>query len=188
VAEMFKENQKVIFTGNGYSAEWPVEAAKRGLSNLRNTPAAVATFNSAANKELFKKMQVCGEDEVDARAEVMLESYITTLSIEASTLIRMVDTGIVPACAKDLATYAGAPELAGDRKEVYSNIVKETNALKALLAKEEEELLAQAKHMCDVVKPKMAVVRSFVDKAEELLQAGLYPYPSYEALLYSHHH
>merc|ERR1711972_7236 len=47
VAKLFKENRHVIFTGNGYSAEWPVEAAKRGLSNLNNTPLAIATFNSA---------------------------------------------------------------------------------------------------------------------------------------------
>ena len=33
-----QENKHVIFTGNGYSAEWPIEANKRGLPNLNTTP------------------------------------------------------------------------------------------------------------------------------------------------------
>ena len=51
-SEVFKENKHVIFTGNGYSAEWPVEANKRGLPNLNTTPKAIATWNSEKNKTL----------------------------------------------------------------------------------------------------------------------------------------
>ena len=50
--EVFKENKHVIFTGNGYSAEWPIEANKRGLPNLNTTPKAIATWNSEKNKTL----------------------------------------------------------------------------------------------------------------------------------------
>merc|ERR1712039_906371 len=53
VAQMYKDNRNVIFTGNGYSAEWPVEAQKRGLPNLTTTPMAVATFNNAESKKVF---------------------------------------------------------------------------------------------------------------------------------------
>ena len=54
--QVFKENKHVIFTGNGYSAEWPVEANKRGLPNLNTTPKAVATWNSDKNKYLGDKI------------------------------------------------------------------------------------------------------------------------------------
>merc|ERR1719229_1438531 len=105
VAKLFKESRHVIFTGNGYSAEWPVEAKKRGLPNLHNTPLAVATFNSAKAKKLFADMHIFSAEECDARAEVMFENYITTLNVEVETLVGMVETGILPACAKDMAKY-----------------------------------------------------------------------------------
>merc|ERR1719183_1131001 len=122
VAQMYKENRSVIFTGNGYSAEWPVEAAKRGLPNLNNTPLAIATFNSKKAKEVFNAMGVFADDECDARQEVMYENYNTVLSIEVDTLIKMVETGILPACAQDMASYAAMPSLAGDRSTIYESI------------------------------------------------------------------
>merc|ERR1712232_1377536 len=58
VAEMYKENRHVIFTGNGYSAEWPEEAKKRGLPNLNTTPLAIAQWASEKNKAIFEKLQI----------------------------------------------------------------------------------------------------------------------------------
>merc|ERR1711920_1194610 len=187
VAKLFKDNRHVIFTGNGYSAEWPVEAAKRGLSNLNTTPLAVATFNSAKAKKLFSDMAIFSAEECDARAEVMFENYATTLSVEVETLISMIETGILPACAKDMAKYKTMPALAGDREATYTSIKTETDKLKALFDKKPHDLKAEATYLCDTIKPQMAAIRALVDKAEGLLEAGLYPYPTYEELIYSHH-
>jgi len=187
VAQLYKDNRHVIFTGNGYSAEWPVEAEKRGLPNLKTTPEAVSTFNAPKAKALFKEMGVFSEEECEARAEVMFENYTTTLNIEAGTLVDMVETGILPACAKDMAKYAAMPELAGKRSTVYQSIKAETDKLKALISKKPHELRAEATYLCETVKPQLLAVRSCVDEAEGLLEAGLYPYPTYEALIYSHH-
>merc|ERR1712050_223840 len=110
---------------------WPVEAAKRGLSNLNTTPLAVATFNSAQAKKLFSDMGIFSAEECDARAEVMFENYNTTLSVEVETLIDMIETGILPACAKDKAK----PALAGDREATYASIKTETDKLKGLFGK-----------------------------------------------------
>jgi glutamine synthetase len=188
VAEMYKENRSVIFTGNGYSAEWPVEAAKRGLPNLNTTPLAIATFNSKKAKDVFKAMNVYGDDECDARQEVMYENYNTVLSIEVDTLIKMVETGILPACAQDMALYGSMPSLAGDRATTYEAIMVETKKLKeAFASKPHDDLAKEAAYLCDKVKPQMAKVREVVDKAEGLMQKGLYPYPTYEDIIYSHH-
>merc|ERR1712039_221607 len=187
VAKLFKDNRHVIFTGNGYSAEWPVEAAKRGLPNLNTTPLAVATMNSDKAKKLFADMGIFSGEECDAKAEVMFENYNTTLSVEVSTLIDMIETGILPACAKDMAKFSAMPKLAGEREATYTGIKTETDKLKALIEKKPHDLKAEATFLCDTVKPQMLAVRALVDKAEGLLETGLYPYPTYEELIYSHH-
>merc|ERR1711957_1164586 len=163
------------------------EAAKRGLPNLHTTPLAVATFNSQKNKKLFSDMGIFSAEECDARQEVMFENYVTTLSIEVPTLVDMIETGILPACAKDMAKYAVMPALAGDRKATYMGIKTETDKLKQLFEKKPHELRAEATYLCDVIKPQMVAVRKLVDEAEGLLESGLYPYPTYESLIYSHH-
>merc|ERR550532_349752 len=167
VAEMFKETRSVIFTGNGYSAEWPEEAKKRGLPNLVTTPMAVATFNNAESKKVFSEMGVFSEEECDARQEVMYENYATTLTVEVTTLITMVDTGIIPACAADMAIYAGMTSLKGNREATYTAVKKETDTLKQLFANKPHDLAAEASYLCEKVKPQMAAVRASVDKAED---------------------
>merc|ERR1739845_162847 len=115
-------------------------------------------------------------------------AYNTTLSVEAKTMVEMVQTGILPACAADLSTYKDAPALAGGRAKVYEAISKETDKLSALLAEVPHDMVKEAEYLCDAVKPQMDTVRKLVDEAEGLVRAELYPYPKYEAMLYHHHH
>merc|ERR1712232_49185 len=118
---------------------------------------------------------------------VMLENYTTTLSVEVQTLVDMIETGILPACAKDMAKYAAMPALGGERGATYTGIKAETDKLTQLFEKKPHDLKAEAAYLCDVVKPQLLEVRKLVDKAEGLLETGLYPYPSYETLIYAHH-
>jgi len=187
VAKLLKESRHVIFTGNGYSAEWPAEAAKRGLPNLHTTPLAVAALNSEKAKALFEGMGVFSREEVDAKQEIMYENYNTTLGVEVATLLDMVETGILPACAKDMAKFTAMPALAGEREATYKGIQAAAGALKELFGKRPHAPPAEAAYLCDSVKPQMEAVRKLVDKAEGLLETGLYPYPTYEELIYSHH-
>merc|ERR1712151_927260 len=118
IAAMYKKNRQVIFTGNGYSQEWPKQAATRGLANLNTTPKAIKTWSSAKNIDILKSLEIYQEDETKARAEVMYEAYNTTLMVEAKTMVQMIETGILPACAKDLAGY-GTSKLVGGRGQLY---------------------------------------------------------------------
>merc|ERR1711934_1119629 len=122
--------------------------------------------NSSKAKAVFEAMKVYSSEECDARQEVMLEAYKTTLSVEVATLVQMVETGILPACAADLATYGPMPSLKGERDACYAAVKKETDALKQLFRN----------------KPHVAAVRAAVDKAEGLIRKDLYPYPTYEEL------
>merc|ERR1712070_767034 len=101
VASLFEESQRIIFTGNGYSAEWPVEAVNRGLPNLSTTPMAIPAFGTESAKEVFEAMKVYSPEECDARVVVMYENYNATLMCEINTFTSMVEGGILPACAKD---------------------------------------------------------------------------------------
>jgi len=87
-----------------------------------------------------------------------------------------------------MASYAAMPSLAGDRSTTYEGIVSETKKLRDVFAaKPHDDLAKEAEYLCNMVKPQMEKVREVVDKAEGFLQKGLYPYPTYEDLIYSHH-
>lgn len=188
VADMLKENKRVIFTGNGYSAEWPVEAEKRGLPNLKTTIDAAEAFKAPAVKELFGYLKVMSDKEVDARAELMFENYALTLEIEANTLIDMLEQGVIPAMATDMATYAGESAfLAGDRKAVYTSVKEGSDKLKKVMAGVPEDVEECAKFFCDTIRPLMLEIRGNVDAAEKLVPRDIWPYPSYEEMLHSHH-
>lgn len=186
IAAMYKKNRQVIFTGNGYSQEWPKQAAQRGLANLNTTPMAIKTWSSAKNVDILKKLNILTGDETKARTEVMYEAYNTTLTVEVKTLIQMIETGILPACMKDLAAY-GQSKLAGGRAKLYESIPAEAEKLKQLLAKVPSDMQKEAEFLCDTVKPQMDAVRRLVDEAEGLMEKSLYPYPTYESMLYHHH-
>merc|ERR1712187_541950 len=98
VAKIYIENKHVIFTGNGYSAEWPVEASKRGLPNLNTTPKAIATWCSEKNTKLLETLKIYTKEETEARQDVMYENYISCICCEVETMIQMVETGFLPAC------------------------------------------------------------------------------------------
>jgi len=189
VAETFKECRSVIFTGNGYSSEWPVEAKNRGLPNLNTTPLAIQAFKGEKCREALIAQKIFSPEECDAFAETMYENYVSTLTIEAQTMLSMVSKGFVPAMAKDLKTYEGAAAaaFAGNRRDVYGCVITESEKLQELLASMPSELDKQAEYLCNEVKPQMDALRNKADDAEDLMDKSMYPFPTYEQMLYSHH-
>merc|ERR1711972_842204 len=188
VAAVLKESKSVIFTGNGYSAEWPLEATKRGLPNLKDTPMAISQWASNKNKKLLAELGIFSEEETEARKEVMYEAYITAISVEVQTLIEMMNCGIIPACVKDLAKYRGVEKMSSTRDTLYQSVVAETETLRNMYQNVPHEGLdEEASYYCYKLKPQMVKVRMLVDEAESLLENGLYPYPTYEELVFHHH-
>ena len=106
---MFKASRHVIVAGNGYGVEWPVKAKKRGLQTC------------AKAKKLFKEMGFLSAAECDAKPEVMFD-YNTALNVEVSTPVDMTNTGILPACAENMAGFSAMPRLAGERRAKYPAI------------------------------------------------------------------
>ena len=155
----------------------------------------MATWNSEKNKKLFETLKIYSAEETEARQEVMYENYISSLCCEVETMIQMVETGFLPACAKDLEKYKGFEKLGGNRKArggqrvkafrgfseasqaplscfhrleaIYEAILEQLEKLKSGFEKKpHSSLAAEASYLCDSIKPQMLALRAAVDKAE----------------------
>jgi len=115
--------------------------------------------------------------------------YTNALTMEASCMIDMVQTGVIPACAEDLAGYASSPSLAGNREGVYNGVAAKASELQDALDKlnEDDDAGVQARYCADVIKPIMTELREYCDDAEGLIKAEFYPFPRYKDMLFAHH-
>ena len=200
--EVFTETSAVRFEGNGYSAEWKAEAAKRGLPNLADTPAALAAVRQKKHHAFLVEQGVFSEVEMESRFNVAIERYLKQVTLEAETLAEIVMTSVVPAAEKQLATTAAAAralaELRGkDRHEAYGARVAALAAgleaalvgvarIQALLAElgqvhDEEKLCAR---LGGEMRPLMGEVRTAADALELLVDDELWPLPKYREMLF----
>jgi len=190
VAEMFRENWDTIFNGNGYGEEWNGEggeAERRGLLNLRTSVDAYEYLNSAKNQTLFDSMKVLSPKELKARQEVLYENYSQHVLIEANCMVDMMETGVLPACARDLQGYAGTA-LSGRREEIYAKVAAKAEELKLCVdALPHNGGHEESRYCCDVILPAMETLRAACDQAEGKCAAALWPYPNYSALTLGHH-
>ena len=192
IKRTIKENQNIIFNGNGYSDEWPVEAEKRGLLNLKSTPEAVPAFLAQKNVDVFSKYGVYTEAELQSRVEILLDEYCKTLNIEALTMIDMAKKEILPAAAKYIKDIAKTAELAkscGAETVFEEETVKEISALvtemyKALGTLEAdvqkvhsiEDTQEMANFFHDTIFADMGALRVPADKIETLVGKDYWPY------------
>ena len=200
IKRTIKENQNIILNGNGYSDEWPVEAEKRGLLNLKSTPEAVPAFLAQKNVDVFSKYGVYTEAELQSRVEILLDEYCKTLNIEALTMLDMAKKEILPAAAKYIKDIAKTAELAkscGAETVFEEETVKEISALvtemyKALGTLEAdvqkvhsiEDTQEMANFFHDTIFADMGALRVPADKIETLVGKDYWPYPTYSDLLF----
>ncbi|MDR2168034.1 MAG: glutamine synthetase III [Clostridiales bacterium] len=190
IRKTFAAHRRIIFSGNNYSPEWEQEAESRGLSNLRDTPAALGNYLSEQNVELFEKYGVFTRAELQARHEILLERYYKTLQIEGYTMAEIVRKSILPAVLayqNHLATLiAKKQNLALDL-----NCSPETQLLRqisddcAMLAHRLntlEECLGEAKAG---LRDAMERLREIVDRLEQVCSVEVWPMPCYGELLHS---
>ena len=192
---------RILFNGNGYGAEWVEEAEKRGLKNYRTTPDAIEHYLDKKNRELFNRMGIYTDEEMQSHYEIKLEKYCQVMNIEVNTMLEMIHKDIIPAAFKYMNVLA---DTEFKMQRVFSlcdaglNLLKElndlindlSNAAQILTSKHEEtqkipSLLERAKTYANVILPAMDTVRTIADKIEPLLGEEFKPYPSYEDLLYS---
>lgn len=118
----------------------------------------------------------------------MFEKYFLTISIEAKTMIEMVNQQLIPACARDLKTYEGT-SLAGNRPKLYASLMKVVGDLEDAYAAIPHgvEVSKEAHYASEKLVPLMAAVREVADNIELVMEKGVYPFPSYAEVLLGHH-
>ena len=200
VQKTFKDHKRIIFNGDGYDESWVKEAEKRGLSNLKTTPDALAHLLDKKNVDLFKKHNVFSEVELQARHEVRLENYSKIIHIEALTMLDMANKDILPAMSKFTAELAdaiakkSAAKISagyekGTLKEVADHLDAMYKAVKKLEADEVKgnditDFVELADFCRDVIIPDMEEVRAHSDAMEMVADSKVWPYPSYGKLLF----
>ena len=202
IHDMMTEHQRIVFNGNGYSDEWVEEAERRGLPNLRSIVDAVPALLTPKAEALFTKFGIYTKAELEARAEIMYETYAKVLKIEAKTMTHMAGKHYVPAAityttrlAESItAVTAACPQadLTVQRELLEKVSLRLTAATKALNSLtelvEQVDAMEDVKEMAltyhDQIVPAMAALRKPVDEMELLVDKSIWPVPTYGDLMF----
>ena len=202
VKRTIRDHRRVIFNGNGYSAEWEAEAAKRGLPNKKYTPAALPALIDPKNIQLMESFGVLTKVEMESRYEVEMEHYSKIINIEALTMLEMARKQLLPAVnaymnevantaatklavsealsvrseTKTLERLSADADAMSDAIDTLQDVVDTTEALT------DETQKANAFH--DNVIPVMDTLRAAADDAETICGEDYWPLPSYSKMLY----
>lgn len=195
------DHKRIIFNGNGYSKEWEQEAERRGLANLKTTPDALERLLDDKNIRVFSRFNVFTKQELQARYEIFMENYCTTIRIEALTMVDLVKKKIVGAV---LGYEKELSELLLNKQELGIECQTERNLLTkiAYLADEMAIRLGvledsidgiknlsgtaeMGKYFKDSIVSSMNELRETVDELETLVDAKYWPLPTYNEMLFS---
>ena len=202
VKRTIRDHRRVIFNGNGYTAEWEEEAARRGLPNKKNTPAALPALIDPKNIQLMEDFGVLTKVEMHSRYEVEMEHYSKIINIEALTMLEMARKQLLPAInaymsevANTAASKLAVSEAISVRSETKTLTRLSTDAdamsdaidaLQAAVdtAEAMTDESAKAVSFHDDVLPQMDALRAAADDAETVCGEDYWPLPSYSKMLY----
>ena len=202
IKRTIRDHRRVIFNGNGYTAEWEEEAAKRGLPNKKNTPAALPALIEPKNIALMEDFGVLTKVEMESRYEVEMEHYSKIINIEALTMLEMARKQLLPAINSYMSEVANTAasklavseslsvrsetktlsHLSADADAMSDAIDELQAAVDAAKALSDESAKAVAFH--DDVLLKMDALRAAADDAETICGEDYWPLPSYSKMLY----
>ncbi|EIW00606.1 glutamine synthetase III [Thermoanaerobacter siderophilus] len=202
--EIVKKHKRIIFNGNGYSEEWVKEAEKRGLPNIRSTVEAIPALIKEKNVKLMEKHGVLSKVELESRYEISLENYIKTINIEALTMLDIAKRQILPAIinfATKIAESINSVRATGLNVDIsaQTELLEEVSSLMSEFKKNISELenavneasnmnsdsYSKACYYRDVIFTKMGILREIGDKLETIVDAELWPLPTYADMLFN---
>ncbi len=205
VRKFITEAKDIMFEGNGYSREWEAEAAERGLRAVKNVPEAYEVYHEQQTVDLFDKLGVLAPNEVEARFEILNETYVKKLQIEARIIGDICLNHVIPAAVRYqnvlIENVKGIKEIFGDDYMMYcsseietlkkistyiNNVSADVDALVEArkVANRVEDIAKRAKMYSHQVKDMMDKVRLSADNLEMLIDDEVWPLPKYRELLF----
>lgn len=205
IQSIIKKHKKIVYNGNGYSDEWVDEAEKRGLPNIKSTVEATRALLAEKNIIVMEKHGVLSKAEMESRCEIMLETYIKTINIEALTMIEIASRQILPSAIKfasEIASSINGIKATGLTytssapgillTETLQTIDSFENNIKKLKSRLDEipetitgDLYMLACYYRDEIFGQMSFVRKDGDKLETLVDAQIWPLPTYADMLFN---
>jgi glutamine synthetase len=196
--EIIDQHGAVVFSGNGYSAEWHKMAVEeRGLANLKTAADALSVLKEPYVQKLFHKLCVLSPVELASRFEIYAEQYILAIEVEAKQVVSMAKTGIYPAAAKYLAELSSTVSSLKSNGIVLGNepLAKITDLLASMMstvaklgtAISQHDFPTIEEHMqfcAKTIRPLMDEVRQYADALEGEIADELWPYPTYQEMLF----
>ena len=205
VRKFIEESKDIMFEGNGYSKEWEIESERRGLRAVKNIPEAYEVYHEVQTLEMFEKTGVLARNEVEARFEILNETYVKKLQIEARVMGDMCLNHVIPAAARYqnvlIENVKGIKDIFGDEYMAYCSAEIETlkkisilmNNVSAYVdalvearkkANRIEDIAQRAKVYSRDVKDMMDKVRESADDLEMFIDDEMWPLPKYRELLF----
>jgi glutamine synthetase len=202
IRRYMKQHRRIIFNGDGYSAQWVEEAARRGLPNIPCMVDAIAVLTAPKNVELFEKFHIFNKSELESRSEVLYENYAKVINIEAQTMLHMASKHYIPAVIKycgELATSINAMRSACPGMDItteeqllrrVNDLLRQVSENHAHLAQVTEDAHSQAvgelaaRSFRQQVVPAMEKLRGAVDRLELLVNKAYWPVPTYGDLMF----
>ena len=205
VRKFIEESKDIMFEGNGYSKEWEIESQNRGLRAVKIIPEAYEVYHESQTVEMFENTGVLARNEVEARFEILNETYVKKLQIEARVMGDMCLNHVIPAAARYqnmlIENVRGLKEIFGPEYLTYCSSEIETlkkistlmNNVSAYVdalvearkkANRIEDIAQRAKVYSHDVKDMMDKVRENADDLEMFIDDEMWPLPKYRELLF----
>ena len=205
VRKFISESQDIMFEGNGYSKEWEIESERRGLRAVRNVTEAYEVYHEKQTVDLFVNMGVLAANEVEARFEILNETYVKKLQIEAHVMGDICLNHVIPAAIRYqnvlIENVKGMKSIFGDEYMTYcsseietlkkiscliNDISRDVDALVEARKKANriQDIAERAKVYSHEVKDMMDKVRASADNLEMVIDDEMWPLPKYRELLF----
>lgn len=201
--ETIRNHKRIIFNGNNYSDDWIALAEERGLLNLKTTADAAPYYTHEKNIALFERQHIFTQSELESRQDIMLEHYNNVYNIEMVTMLEMAQRDILPCVfqynkqltemmAMKMQTGIGVHDTAA--RSLIETLTELGNQLSAQIEALEQinrhfntiaDAQQKAEYCRDNAIEAMAALRGVADQLESIMDASIWPYPTYADLLFS---
>ena len=202
VRSTIRAHQRILFNGDGYTAEWEAEAERRGLWNLKNTVEALPRMLDEKNVALMQEMNVLSPVELQSRCEVELEHYAKVVNIEALTMLGIARRSLIPGAIEfmgNVAKTAARKRTVSQavsihtEEQILASVSRDTDAMNDACNKLERLMAAVgdvhgtyelASYYCGTILPAMEELRAAADHCEILVGKEYWPLPNYSEMLF----